>query len=143
MTIQGLFLAQEQSNMAFWKLFSLNDTFYFNINANLHSALCNPSYIPVFCLLLIYVNRYLPPLRPLIRTIELVILPMYILSHCHKALLVENVLLYLWNTERDNIWMKNDIVFLLINVNMNRVLENECKKWILVYNRKYLWFLTP
>lgn len=28
----------------------------------------------------------------------------------------------------------NDIVLLLINVNMNRVLENECKKWILVYN---------
>lgn len=32
--------------------------------------------------------------------------------------------------------MKNDIVLLLINVNINRVLENECKKWILVYNKK-------
>lgn len=70
-------------------------TLYFNIHTNSHSALCNPSYIPVICLLLIYVNRYLPPLRPLIRTIELVILLMYILSHCHKALLVENILLYL------------------------------------------------
>lgn len=39
--------------------------------------------------------------------------------------------------------MENDIVLLLINVNINRVIENECKKWILVYNKKYIWFLTP
>lgn len=39
--------------------------------------------------------------------------------------------------------MENDIVILLINVNINRVIENECKKWILVYNKKYIWFLTP
>lgn len=39
--------------------------------------------------------------------------------------------------------MENDIVLLLINVNINRVIENECKKWILVYNKKSIWFLTP
>lgn len=86
------FSAKKRTKMAFWFFFFLFRrlmTLYFDIDAHSHSTLCNPFLtFPSHCLLLLCVNRCVPPQRPLVQ-LQQKYLSVYIWSHRHRASLWE------------------------------------------------------